>query len=137
MNGHPHFGHTRLGLPVHARTADHAGTGINAKIGLTITAIVGTMICGYVFAAIALLSLPSAISSRNLTIIIAWVSSNFLQLVLLPVIIVGQNIQAKASDARAAKTFEDAEVIADRLDTRTQGGITDIMAALERLEQKL
>ena len=32
----------------------------------------------------------------TLIVIIAWVSSNFLQLVLLPVIIVGQNLQAKA-----------------------------------------
>lgn len=69
------------------------------------------MICGYVFALIALLSLPSAISSHNLTIIIAWVSSNFLQLVLLPVIIVGQNIQAKASDKRAEQTYRDAEAV--------------------------
>jgi hypothetical protein len=85
--------------------------GINGKIGLAITTLVGTMVCGYVFALIALLSLPSAITSHNLTIIIAWVSSNFLQLVLLPVIIVGQNLQAKASDQRAVNTYEDAEAV--------------------------
>jgi hypothetical protein len=85
--------------------------GINGKIGLAITTLVGTMICGYVFAIIALISLPSAITSHNLTIIIAWVSSNFLQLVLLPIIIVGQNLQAKASDARAVQTYNDAEAV--------------------------
>jgi len=85
--------------------------GINGKIGLAITTWVGTMICGYVFAIIALLSLPSAITSHNLTIIIAWISSNFLQLVLLPVIIVGQNLQAKASDQRAVSTYQDAEAV--------------------------
>ena len=85
--------------------------GINGKIGLAITTLVGTMVCGYVFALIALLSLPSAITSHNLTIIIAWVSSNFLQLVLLPVIIVGQNLQAKASDQRAVQTYQDAEAV--------------------------
>ena len=85
--------------------------GLNGKIGLAITTLVGTMVCGYVFALIALLSLPSAITSHNLTIIIAWVSSNFLQLVLLPVIIVGQNMQAKASDQRAVNTYEDAEAV--------------------------
>jgi hypothetical protein len=69
------------------------------------------MICGYIFAAIALLSLPSAISSRNLTIIVAWISSNFLQLVLLPIIIVGQNLQAKASDKRAEDTYNDAAAV--------------------------
>jgi hypothetical protein len=85
--------------------------GINGKIGLAITTLVGTMVCGYVFAIIALVSLPSAITSHNLTVIIAWVSSNFLQLVLLPVIIVGQNLQAKASDQRAVQTYQDAEAV--------------------------
>jgi len=85
--------------------------GFNGRIGLLITTLVGTMICGYVFAAIALLSLPSAISSHNLTIIIAWISSNFLQLVLLPIIIVGQNLQAKASDKRAEDTYNDAAAV--------------------------
>ena len=69
------------------------------------------MICAYILAIIALVSLPSAISSRNLTIIIAWISSNFLQLVLLPVIIVGQNLQAQASDKRAENTYKDAEAV--------------------------
>src|SRR6185437_7413122 len=54
---------------------------------------------------------PSAISSHNLTIIIAWLSSNFLQLILLPVIIVGQNVQAKAADERAEATFRDTEML--------------------------
>jgi hypothetical protein len=84
---------------------------INAKVGLGITLVVGTMWCAYVFAAIAFLSLPSAISSRNLVLIVAWISSNFLQLVLLPIIIVGQNIQAKAADARADATYKDADAI--------------------------
>jgi hypothetical protein len=85
--------------------------GINGKIGLAITTLVGTMICGYVFAIIALISLPSAITSHNLTVIIAWISSNFLQLVLLPIIIVGQNLQAKASDKRAEDTYNDAAAV--------------------------
>ncbi len=85
--------------------------GLNGRVGLLITTLVGTMVCGYVFAIIALISLPSAITSHNLTVIIAWVSSNFLQLVLLPVIIVGQNLQAKASDKRAEQTYADAEAV--------------------------
>jgi len=85
--------------------------GVNGRIGLLITTLVGTMICGYVFALIALISLPSAVTSHNLTTLIAWVSSNFLQLVLLPVIIVGQNLQAKAADKRAEQTYADAEAL--------------------------
>jgi hypothetical protein len=90
---------------------DDERVGLNGKIGLLITTLVGTMICAYVFGIIALVSLPSAITSHNLTIIIAWISSNFLQLVLLPVIIVGQNLQAKASDKRAESTYKDAEAV--------------------------
>src|SRR5579862_1710986 len=90
---------------------DDGRVGLNGKIGLAITTLVGTMVAGYVFAIIALISLPSAITSHNLTIIIAWISSNFLQLVLLPIIIVGQNIQARASDKRAEQTYKDAEAV--------------------------
>ena len=90
---------------------DDERVGFNGRIGLLITTLVGTMICAYVFAAIALVSLPSAISSHNLTIIIAWISSNFLQLVLLPIIIVGQNLLAKAADKRSEQTYRDAEAV--------------------------
>jgi hypothetical protein len=83
------------------RMVNDGRVGINGKIGLAITTLVGTMICGYVFAIIALISLPSAITSHNLTVIIAWISSNFLQLVLLPIIIVGQNVISASQDARA------------------------------------
>ena len=93
------------------RPTDTAWHRFNTKVGLRITLLVGTMLCGYIFAGIALISLPSAVSSHNLTIIVAWVSSNFLQLVLLPIIIVGQNIQAKAADARAEATYKDADAV--------------------------
>lgn len=83
----------------------------NSRAGLLITVVVGTMWCAYIFAAIAFVSLPSAVKSHNLTLIIAWVSSNFLQLILLPIIIVGQNIQAQASDKRAEATYKDAVAV--------------------------
>lgn len=106
---HPHILQHHQEKP--AKVADQAGEGINGKLALLITAVVGTMICAYVFAIIALISLPAAIQSGNLTILVAWISSNFIQLVLLPIIIVGQNLQAKASDKRAEDTYKDAEAI--------------------------
>ncbi|HVA74614.1 MAG TPA: hypothetical protein VNF71_08615 [Acidimicrobiales bacterium] len=84
---------------------------LNARVGLRITIVVGTMWCAYMFTLIALISAPSAFKSGNTTIIIAWVSSNFLQLILLPIIIVGQNIQAKAADQRSEDTYNDADAI--------------------------
>lgn len=83
----------------------------NSAVGLAITVIVGTMWCAYAFTVIAFLSFWQAITSKNLVIIIGWLSSNFLQLILLPIIIVGQNLQAKASDQRAQSTYQDAEAV--------------------------
>ncbi|TLU88433.1 MAG: DUF1003 domain-containing protein [Chlorobium sp.] len=59
------------------------------------------MWCAYIFAFLAFISLPAAINSHDPIIIVAWIAQTFLQLVLLPIIIVGQNVQAAASDARA------------------------------------
>ncbi len=113
---HPHIEHHKLSGPVRTvdeRRLNHPNPIVrfNARVGLAITVIVGTMWCAYLFTIVALISAPSAFSSGNLTIIIAWISSNFLQLVLLPIIIVGQNIQAKASDKRAEDTYKDADAI--------------------------
>ncbi len=74
---------------------------INTRLAVAITKIVGSMWCAYAFALLALISLPAAILSRDPIVIVAWIAQTFLQLVLLPIIIVGQNVQAAASDARA------------------------------------
>lgn len=74
---------------------------INSRLAVAITKMVGSMWCAYIFALLALISLPAAISSKNAIIIVGWIAQTFLQLVLLPIIIVGQNVQAAASDARA------------------------------------
>ncbi|HVM66532.1 MAG TPA: hypothetical protein VMU14_16805 [Acidimicrobiales bacterium] len=84
---------------------------INAAFALKITQAVGTMWCAYAFAALAFVSLPSAIRSGSLVTIVSWVSQTFLQLVLLSIIIVGQNIMAQSADKRSEATYEDATAI--------------------------
>ena len=128
----PRWGHTKDGQPVHAHVTDHLPVDhpnrivrFNAKFAIICTALVGSMWCAYLFALLAVAGLPTALKPGNIGLLF-WISSDFLQLTLLSVIIVGQNIGAKASDARAAKTFEDTEEIADRLDMDTQGGLTDL-----------
>ncbi len=79
---------------------------INTRVALGITKVVGSMWCAYAFALLAIISLPAAINSHDPIIIVAWVAQTFLQLVLLPIIIVGQNVQAAASDARAESDHE-------------------------------
>jgi hypothetical protein len=79
---------------------------LNAAIAVRITKIVGTMYCAYVFTLIALVALPAAIEQGSPTVLVNWLSSNFLQLVLLPIIIVGQNVISAAQDARAEADHE-------------------------------
>ena len=83
----------------------------NNRFGLRITKSVGTMWAAYAFAILAMISLPAALMSGSAIIIVAWIAQTFLQLVLLPVIIVGQNIQAAASDDRSNATYKDAGAI--------------------------
>jgi len=75
-----------------------------------ITQVVGSMWCAYAFALFDLISLPAAIRG-DASAIVSWVAQTFLQLVLLPIIIVGQNVQAAAADARAQATFDDAAAV--------------------------
>jgi hypothetical protein len=124
-------------LRVHLRTTDHlpratAVQRFNSRLAVLATRVVGTMWCAYAFAAFDCLALPTALQ-QGLYGIVQWVASFFLQLVLLSVIMVGQNIQSAAADSRAAKTFSDTELIADRLDLSTQGGIQVLHAMLEEL----
>lgn len=112
----------------------------NAKVAVVLTRVVGTMWCFWVFNGIALVSLPTAIQSGNLTVLINWVSSNWIQLILLPALMVGQNLQNVAADARSAKMFDDIENVKanmttaiDRLDTRTEGGLKEVLDAIDRL----
>jgi hypothetical protein len=69
------------------------------------------MWCAYAFAALALVSLPDAIQSKNAVTLVSWISQTLLQLVLPSIIIVGQNVQAAASDSRAQATYEDADAV--------------------------
>lgn len=76
---------------------------VNDWLAERITNVVGTMWCAYAFAALTLVSLPSALSSGDPLTIVSWVAQTFLQLVLLPVIMVGQAVEAKHREAHTAK----------------------------------
>lgn len=112
---HPHIAARKVAGP--AKTSDLRSKGkgpigrLNARFGVFITVAVGTMWCAYIFTLLTLVSLPAALKSHNQIIIVAWIAQTFLQLVLLPIIIVGQNVQAAASDQRAEDTYKDAEAV--------------------------
>ena len=82
----------------------------NAALAVGITDVVGSMWCAYAFAALALVSLPDAIRAGR-PAIISWIAQTFLQLVLLSIIMVGQNVQSAAADKRAEATYQDADAV--------------------------
>ena len=131
---HPH---------VEARKDKHPGKKLaadkmplNNRIGLGITKRVGTMWAAYIFFGLTLVSLPAALASGNTLIIVGWIAQTFLQLVLLPIIIVGQNLQAHESEKRAIATYEDAGAILEEA-KEIQNHLTDQDKALTHLVERM
>jgi hypothetical protein len=136
---HPHIHARKSSGPV--KVDDQRGRGnsytrFNTRLAIGITAFVGSMTCAYLFVLLALSGLPTALKPGNIGFLF-WFSSDLLQLSLLSVIIVGQNIQAKAADKRAEQTYLDAEAVLaealkiqehlavqDDLLTKMSGGLT-------------
>jgi hypothetical protein len=121
VTGHPHRLARREQGPV--KVADQHPTGnavtrFNTALALGITKVVGSMWCAYGFALFDLLSLKTAIDG-GIGTIVAWIAQTFLQLVLLSIIMVGQNVQGAASDARAKQTYDDVELLLHELDQIT------------------
>jgi hypothetical protein len=139
---HPRLAELHLRPPIKTaqiRGVDHQKwiVRFNARFGLWITVIVGTMWCAYIFTLLALISLPAAIHSHDKIIIVAWIAQTFLQLVLLPIIIVGQNIQAKAADKRSEETYKDAEAVlkeSEEIQKHLLAQDAAISSILERLQ---
>jgi hypothetical protein len=94
------------------------------------------MWCAYAFAALALVSLPSAIASGSAVTLVSWISQTFLQLVLLSVIIVGQNVQAAAADKRAEATYHDASATLHEV-AHVQGHLAAQDELLTRIAAKI
>lgn len=154
----PAHGFTKTGQAVHRRTVDHLPEGtayqrFNKRLALFITQNIGTMTCFWFFCVISFSSLAAVMYAAHIIssvgfltaggfiLIVSWLSQNFIQLVLLPALMVGQNLQNEAADARSTKTFEDVEEARtnikralDLLDIHTQGGLKVILDAVESLK---
>ncbi|MFN2463888.1 MAG: hypothetical protein ABR573_08320 [Candidatus Dormibacteria bacterium] len=96
----------------HIQGQVHGGGAIgrfNAALAVRITGAVGTMWCAYLFTILALVGLPSALDqmkTQGPLPLVQWIAQTFLQLVLLSVIIVGQNVIQAANDKRAEADHE-------------------------------
>ena len=145
---HPHIELRKGAGPV--KTTDAKPLGLSGRIAVFLTNTVGTMACAYVFAVLAVLGFPGlsiSLSSVHYSPdgvtgqqYVQWVSQTFIQLVMLSIIMVGQNILGAASDKRSTQTYEDAEAIlheAEQIQSHLQAqddAINHIIDRLERLD---
>ena len=107
---HPHIARRKQHAPKAAAAPAGLAQRFNKALGVKITEAVGTMWCAYLFALLALVSLPQAINGGTATLV-AWIAQTFIQLVLLSIIMVGQKIAGEATDKRAIETYNDAEAV--------------------------
>lgn len=97
---------------------------VNDRIGLLITKAVGTMWCAYAFVLLALISLPAAIQGGVATLI-SWIAQTFIQLVLLSIIMVGQNLQSRHDQLRAENDYN--------VNVKAEAEIERLHAKIDRL----
>lgn len=84
--------------------------GFNTHLAVWLTRNVGTMACAYLFAVIGIAGLIGAFTDNtSLVLIFGSISSYFLQLVLLPVILVGGNVLNRHQELQAEETFQTSQ----------------------------
>jgi hypothetical protein len=118
----------------------------NRRVAQKITSFVSTMWCAYIFAALALISLPAAITSGDVVIIVAWVAQTFPQLVLLSIIMVGQQVSSASVEKMIQETHEasigefalakEARAIADQELTELKKIASEMHQVLRDIEGK-
>ncbi|CAB4924840.1 unannotated protein [freshwater metagenome] len=118
----------------------------NNLIAEKITSGVATMWCAYLFALIALTSLPNAIKTGDTLIIVSWIAQTFLQLVLLSIIMVGQSVNSAKLEQTINETHEaslgefelakEARILADKELAELKVISADIHRVIKDLEKK-
>lgn len=133
-------------IRAHKEAARQGQHGTNARIAVWLTEHVGTMMTAYLFAAIGIGSLVGVFTGNTfLALLFGSLSSYFLQLVLLPILSVGQNVLNEHNELLAQeqyqttmKSYSDLEAIMTHLsqqDAAITGIEEKVLAILEKLEQ--
>jgi len=87
--------------------AEKAAAGINTRIAVGLTKSVGTMWTAYMIVVLAVIGLFAILGllSPIVALLVAWTSQTLIQLVLLPIIMVGQNVLGRKSELQADEQF--------------------------------
>ena len=107
--------------------AEKAQAGINTRIAVGLTKSVGTMWTAYIFTVLAIIGLLAILGllSPVVALLVAWTSQTLIQLVLLPIIMVGQNVLGRKAELQAdeqfrttVSTYHDIEQMMQHLSTQ-------------------
>lgn len=87
--------------------AEQAAEGFNTRLAVVLTQHTGTMWTAYIFTVLAFIGLLGLFNLLNpfVFLLTTWISQQFLQLVLLPVIMVGQNVLGRKTELQADEQF--------------------------------
>jgi hypothetical protein len=89
---------------------EQQSAGFNTRVAVWLTKNVGTMQCAYIFAGIGIGSLIGVFTnSVFLAALFGSVSSYFLQLVLLPILSVGQNVLGRHQELQSDEMFKTSQ----------------------------
>jgi len=134
LKKHPHVIH-----PKELRSKELKGiTKFNYNIAVKITNGVGTMWCAYAFLVIDLFMLPPVIKANNVMVWVTYIAQTVLQLVLLPIIMVGQNVIQAQNEAKAETDHNTLTYLATLQDEQMQElkNQTEILVKLQALSSK-
>ena len=131
---HPHVPHR---ITAHdARSKMREEGGLNTAIAVFLTKHVGTMPIAYAFTLLAVIGLLGIIGILPpvANTLVSWTSQSFIQLVMLPVIMVGQAVLGKHQEMVSEKSYNDIEQVMTHLD-KQDNAILDMAAKIEQIEK--
>ena len=110
----------------------------NYWLAVKITNGVGTMWCAYAFLIIDLFMLPPVIKANSVMVWVSYIAQTVLQLVLLPIIMVGQNVIQAQNESKADTDHKTLTYLATLQDEQMQElkGQTEILLRIEELTSK-
>lgn len=113
---HPYVTHPKEILKMESK----AGFKLNAWLAVKITNAVGTMWCAYAFLILDLFMLPPVIKAASAMVWVTYIAQTVLQLVLLPIIMVGQNVIQSQNEAKADTDHKTLTYLATLQDEQMQ-----------------
>ena len=130
MGLYKHVSHPHKPINVNVEHAKKL-QGFNAKIAVALTRIVGSMPTAYTFVVLAIVGLLAILGvlSPIVALLVAWTSQTLIQLVLLPVIMVGQNVLNQHQELQSQEQFDTT--------IKAEHNIEQLMAHLEAQDAEL